>query len=237
MAKSLARYLTIALLGLGLGIPAAYADDQAPDDVPKNAVGLGWYFIFYHVEASDLSGPYTPPGAGLDVKNTNTLYAAYFRRLSEHFQVELSGGIPPLTKSTGKGPATLGSVPYNGQIISTVRWLAPSALLKYNFFSENSLIRPYIGVGANYVAFYDRNSTVAGNAAAGGPTRLELENSIGIAGTAGFSVKLPHNWGAQLSYSASRVHSRLYAITDGVVRTSSIDFNPSALVVAATYAF
>jgi outer membrane protein len=235
MAKSFARYLSIALLALAA--PAAWADDPAADTVPNNAIGIGWYFIFYHVRASDLSGPFTPPGASLDVKNTNTLYAAYFRRLSEHFQLELAGGVPPLTDSTGKGPATLGSVPYNGQTLTTARWLAPSLLLKYNFGPEGMLIRPYIGLGANFVMFYDRNSTAAGNAAAGGPTRIELSNSLGAAATAGLALRLPHNWGAELSYSESRVHSRLHAITDTVVRTSSIDFNPGALVLAATYAF
>jgi outer membrane protein len=236
MAKSLVRYLSIAVLGLGLGAPSVWADEYSAAP-PKNAIGLGWYFIFYHVYASDLSGPFTPPGAGLDVKNTNTLYAAYFRRLSEHFQLELAGGVPPLTKSIGKGPATLGSVPYNGQVITTTRWLAPSLLLKYNLFPEGSWIRPYIGAGVNFVSFYDRNSTGPGNAAAGGPTRIELSNSFGAAATVGFNVRLPHNWGAELSYSESRVHTRLYAITDTVVRTSSINFNPGAIVVAATYAF
>src|SRR5580693_4391557 len=134
MAKYLVGYLSIALLGLGVGAPTVWADDQDSTegpkfvnpivwyqsaDAPKNGVGLGWYFIFYHVYASDLSGPFTPAGLGLDVKDTNTLYAAYFRRLSEHFQLELAAGEPPLTKSTGKGPATLGSVPYNGQVITT----------------------------------------------------------------------------------------------------------------------
>jgi outer membrane protein len=238
MAKSLARYLmTIALLGLGFTAPAARADDPSSDPVPKNTIGIGWYFIFYHVEASDLTGPFTPAGAKLDVKDTNTLYAAYTRRLSEHFGLELAGGIPPLTKSTGKGPATLGSVPYNGQTITTARWIAPSALLKYSFLSETSFIRPYIGIGVNFVSFYDRDSTPAGNAAAGGPTRIELSNSLGAAGTVGLKFNLPHHWGAQLSYSESRVHSRLHAITDNVERTSSIDFNPGALVVAATYGF
>jgi outer membrane protein len=179
MAKSIARLLSIALLGLTA--PAAWSQD----DVPKNAVGIGWYFIFYHVYASDLVGPFTPPGAGLDVRDTNTLYLAYFRRFSPHFQLELAAGNPPLTKSTGKGPATLGSVPYSGQVITTTRWLAPSALLKYNFLDEGSLIRPYIGAGVSFVSFYDRNSTVAGNEAAGGPTRIELSNSFGPAATAG----------------------------------------------------
>lgn len=236
MAKSLVRYLSIAMLGFGFAAPSVWADEYSADP-PKNVVGLGWYFIFYHVEASQLSGPFTPAGLGLDVKDTNTLYAAYFRRLSEHFQLELAAGEPPLTKSVGKGPATLGSVPYNGQVITTTRWFAPSLLLKYNFFPEGSLIRPYIGVGVNFVSFYDRESTAAGNAGAGGPTRIELSNSLGAAATAGFAVHLPHNWGAELSYSESRVHTRLHAITDTVVRTSSIDFNPGAIVIAATYAF
>jgi|HubBroStandDraft_4_1064222.scaffolds.fasta_scaffold267925_2 outer membrane protein len=233
MAKPLVRYLTLALLMLAA--PAVWADDSG--DPPKNAVGLGWYFIFYHVYGSEVTGPFTPAGAGLDVKDTNTLYAAYFRRLSPHFQFELAAGEPPLTKSTGKGPATLGSVPYNGEVITTARWLAPAALIKYNFGAENSLIRPYVGLGVNFVSFYDRNSTAAGNAAAGGPTRIELSNSLGAAATVGFNVKIAHNFSGELSWSESRVHTTLHAITDTVVRTSSIDFNPGALVVAAIYAF
>src|ERR1700722_10425738 len=84
MAKSIARLLSIALVGLTA--PAAWSQD----DVPKNAVGIGWYFIFYHVYASGLVGPFTPPGAGLDVRGTNTLYLAYFRRFSPHFQLDLA---------------------------------------------------------------------------------------------------------------------------------------------------
>jgi outer membrane protein len=173
----------------------------------------------------------------LDLKNTSTLYLAYMRRLSTHFSVELAAGIPPLTKSTGKGPATLGSVPYNGQVITTARWFAPTALIRYALFDDSHRIRPYIGVGINYVDFYDRNSTAAGNAGAGGPTKIELSSSLGPAGTIGVSVALPHHWGLLASYSVSRVHSDLHAITGDVVRFSSISFNPTAAVVALSYSF
>ena len=105
------------------------------------------------------------------------------------------------------------------------------------FFDESNKLRPYIGVGLNYVSFYDRNSTAAGNAAAGGPTRISLPNSIGPAATVGLHYQLPHNWSVIASYSAARVQSTLTAHTGGVVRTSNISFGPQTLVVAAGFSF
>jgi outer membrane protein len=231
MVKSCARKFSIALL-LQLA-PAAWAEDG----IPNNLVAIGSYWVFYNVHASDLTGPFTPPGVGLDVKNLETPYFAYLRRLSTHFALELTGGVPPVTKSIGKGPAQLGSVPYSGVVISTARWFAPSALVKYVFFDDTTIVRPYIGAGINYVNFYDRDSTPAGNAAAGGPTRIELPPSWGPAGVIGAMVALPHSFGITVSYAVSRVRTHLTAITGDVDRTSSISFNPQALVVAATYAF
>jgi outer membrane protein len=230
MAKYLFSSLSVAILLIA-------SSARAADEVPNNTVAVGGYWIFYHVHSTDVSGPFTPAGLNLDVKNLHTLYFAYLRRLSPHITLEFAGGLPPVTKTVGKGPATLGSVPYNGQIIATARWLAPSLLIKYVFFDENSLIRPYIGVGINYVNFYDRNSTPAGNAGAGGPTKIELPSSIGPAGTVGLALRLARNYGVTVSYSASRVRSHLTAITGDIQRSAAISFNPSALVVAASYSF
>jgi outer membrane protein len=231
MAKNLICSLSIALLAL------AASSARAEDGIPNNMVAVGSYWIFYNVHASDLAGPFVPAGAGLDVKNVETPYLAYVRRLSTHFALELTAGIPPLTKSIAKGPAEVGSVPYNGQVISTVRWLAPSLLVKYMLFDDGAMLRPYIGAGVNYVDFYDRDSTPAGNAVAGGPTKLELPSSWGPAGTVGVLMALPHSFGLQVSFSASRVTSHLTAITGDIDRTSSISFNPKTLVVAGTYGF
>jgi outer membrane protein len=234
MAKFLTRVLFLPLLVTLLTAPfvAAQAEDE-----PKNIVALGYYFVFYNVHATDLSGPFTPPGLGLDLQDTQTPYFAYIRNLSTHFSIELAVGVPPLTKSVGKGPPALGSVPYDGVVLSTARWFAPSLLVRYKLFDDTHIFRPYIGVGLNYVYFYDRRATPEGEAVAGGPTRIELPASLGIAGTAGVSVKLPDHFGLALSFSASRVESHLSTITGDIVRTSDISFNPSAIVLAATYAF
>jgi outer membrane protein len=206
------------------------------DDTP-NSVRIGLYSVFYHVSADDLSGPYVPPGANIDAKNVETLYLAYVRSLPSNFQVELTAGYPPLQKTVGKGPATLGSVPYDGQVIATARWLAPTLLLEYKFLSENSKFRPYIGVGVNYTTFYDRNSTAQGNAASGGPTKLSLTSSVGPAGTVGLAYNIAGNWHAYASYSISKVSTDLSADTAGVIRTTHINFGPQALVVSVGYSF
>jgi outer membrane protein len=216
---------------------ALYCAAPALADDSPNSARIGLYSVFYHVSADDLSGPFVPPGANLDANNVETLYLAYVRTLSSRFDVELAAGYPPLQKTVGKGPATLGSVPYDGQVIATARWLAPTVLLEYKFLSENSRWRPYIGVGVNYTAFYDRDSTAQGNAVSGGPTKLSLTSSVGPAGTAGVAYNIAGHWHAYASYSISKVSTDLTADTGGIIRTTHINFGPQALVVSVGYSF
>lgn len=232
--------LTVRLVSAALAAAAMgpyCATPALADDVPSNSARIGLYSVFYHVTADDLSGPYVPPGANIDAKNVETLYLAYVRRLSPHFNAELTLGYPPLQKTVGKGPATLGSVPYNGQVIATARWLAPTLLVEYEFFDENSKWRPYIGAGVNYTNFYDRDSTAQGNAASGGPTKLSLTSSVGPVGTAGLAYNIANHWNLYASYSISQVRTKLNADTAGVIRTTHISFGPQALVVAVGYSF
>jgi outer membrane protein len=230
MTRFALRALPIVLLGLT-------ASNARTDEIPNNTVRVGEYWVFYHVYADNLRGPLLEPGLGLTVKNVQTPYLAYLRRLSPHFTFEFAFGVPPLTKTYGKGPATIGSVPYNGQELSTARWFAPSALIEYSFFNDSCKLRPYIGVGLNYVVFYDRNSTAAGNAAAGGPTSISLPNSIGPAATAGLNYQISRNWSVMASYSASRVQTQSTVHTGGVDRNSNVSFGPQTFVVAAGFSF
>jgi outer membrane protein len=230
MTRFALRTLPVALLAISASIVWA-------DDMPNNTVRVGEYWVFYHTYADNVSGPFVPADLNLSVKNVQTPYLAYLRRLSPNFTVELAVGIPPLTKTYGKGPATVGSVPYNGQEISSARWLAPSLLMEYVFLDDSYKLRPYFGAGLNYVVFYDRNSTAAGNAAAGGPTSISLSNSIGPAVTAGLNYQITRNWSVMASYSAARVQTQLDAHTGGVDRTSQITFGPQTFVVAAGFSF
>jgi len=226
--------LGIAMAGAGimLGGASAWADD-----VPSNNVRLGSESVFYHTSADDLAGPYVPPGVNFQAENLETLYMAYIRRLSSRFDVEISLGYPPLAKIKGSGPAELGSVPYDGQVIASARWIAPTLFVEYKFMSENSRLRPYVGVGVNYTTFYDRYSTAEGNAVSGGPTKLSMTASVGPAATAGLSYHLSGHWSVYGSYNVAQVKTSLAAYTGGVVRTTNISFGPQVLVIAAGYSF
>lgn len=217
---------------LALAASGAFADQAGPNDVR-----LGMYFVHYEAEASDISGPYAPPGLNVHLDNVETLYVAYVRTLSAHFVAELAFGYPPLTKTEGRGPAKLGSVAYNGQVISTARWIAPSLLVEYVFGSPSARLRPYVGVGVNYTKFVARQSTAAGNAASGGPTSISLPASVGPAATAGLSYEITDRWHVYASYSIAQVNSKLTANTAGILRTSEIHFWPNTLVISAGYSF
>jgi outer membrane protein len=222
-----------AIAALFCAVPA-FADDH---DVYSNSFRLGSESVFYHTKADDISGPYVPPGVNIKADNLETLYAAYVRRLSSAFDLELALGYPPLAKVEGNGPATVGSVSYNGQVVSSARWISPTLFLEYKFLSESSNLRPYIGVGVNYTTFYDRDTTAQGNAAFGGPTKLSLSASVGPAGTAGFTYRVSGHWHFDASYSIARVNSNLVADTAGVIRTTHIEFGPQVLVIAGGYSF
>jgi outer membrane protein len=233
MKPSYQTLIALAAVATCAALPAAAADD----DIYSNSFRVGSYTVFFHTSADDLSGKYVPPGVNFKAKDLETLYIAYVRRLSPHFQAELSVGYPPLAKVEGRGPATVGSVPYNGQVVSSARWLAPTVLFEYEFFSENAKLRPYIGAGVNYTNFYARDSTAAGDAALGGPSRLSLRSSVGPAGTVGLAYHVTGHWNLYASYSISQVKTKVEADTGGVIRTTHINFGPQALVVSGGYSF
>jgi outer membrane protein len=227
-----------ALTGVAAAAFLAWAlPASADDEVWNNSFRLGLYSVFYHTKADDLSGPYVPSGVNFNAKNLETLYVGYVRRLSSPVDLELAFGYPPITKVEGRGPASVGSVAYNGQVVSSARWLSPTLLLEYKFLDENSKLRPYIGAGVNYTAFYDRVSNAQGNAASGGPTKLSLTSSIGPAGTVGLGYNVSGHWHLYASYSITRVGTDLKADTAGVIRRTHIDFGPQALVISGGYSF
>jgi outer membrane protein len=228
--------LTI-VLGLGLNLGLARADNDTGAGDHPNTVALGLYEVSFHVNAQDISGPYVPSGLNVRNPSIDTLYMGYMRRLSPHFDVELALGVPPLTRTVAKGPAVVGSVPYNGQTIATARWLAPSLLAKYYFFSPDAMFRPYLGVGVNYTRFYSRQVTLAGDEISGGPTSLSLPSSVGPVGNVGLSYHPFDRVVVILSGSKSWVNSRLITDTDGVLRTSHVEFNPVAVILAVGYQF
>jgi outer membrane protein len=232
------RTTKFGALTMAAVLASSYAASAvADDDFLANDVRLGSYTVLYHTNANNLYGPYVPDGVNFTAENLETLYGAYVRWFTPNIDAELALGYPPLAKIKGSGPQSLGSVPYDGQVISSARWLSPTLLLEYNFFSPNSPFRPYIGAGVNYTTFYDRDSTAAGDAASGGPTKISLTASVSAAFTAGLTYRLSDRWHLHGSFGFSQVKTHLTTNTDGIVRTSNVSFAPTPIIVSIGYSF
>jgi len=228
----------IAKIAFGiLAATGAVCAHAADEDVLSNSFRVGAYYITYDTQADDLRGQYVSPGVNLKLHDVITPYFAYVRRLTNHFSAELALGAPPLTKTYGKGPAKLGSVPYADQEIVTARWLAPTLLLNYVFFDESARWRPYVGAGVNYTHFFDREVDANGRAALGGPTSISQSNSIGPAGSIGLSYRPKEHWEVIASLSGAKVKSDLTLNTAGVVRRTTADFWPVTFVAAIGWKF
>jgi len=207
-----------------------------------NEFRLGAYLIHYNAQAQDATGSgiaAIPPGdhLNLSVENVQTLYFAYVRHLSPHFDLELAAGIPPKTNTVGKGSPTFGSVPFAGQTIATTRWFSPTMVVNYKFLDPSSAFRPYLGLGINYTHFYNNASTPAGDAVGGGPTSVTLADSIGASGTVGVSYRVQKNWTLYGSYSQTHTRSAAVLTSSGASRSTTVDFQPSAVVLSAGYSF
>lgn len=236
LTRTRAVPVAFALSTLAIGYTTAACAEDTP---PANTLRVGMYAIFYHVTAENIQGPFIPPGVNLnvDLKDTQTAYFAYIRRLSSVLDLELAFGVPPQTSTIGKGPNKVGSVPYNGVEIATAKWLAPSAILEYRFLKEDSAFQPYVGVGINYTTFYDRKVTPGGEQVIGGPTRLSLSASVGPVGTVGLKYQPHTRWSVFASYSISSVDSNLATDTAGEIHTTRVHFGPQAFVFGAGYSF
>jgi outer membrane protein len=222
---------------VSLVLAAAGAVWLAPAAAQDNTVRAGIYIVRYDIKADDFSGPVVTSGLNLDVKNVNTPYFAYLRRVTPNIEIEIAAGWPPKTETVAKGPATVGSVPYDGQVIATSKWFSPSLLAIYKFFDPSTTWRPYLGAGVNYTHFFDRTSTPEGDAVTGGPTTISLSDSWGPAGTVGITWQMDRNWSLDASYSMAKVKSKLEANTSGAIRRTTINFNPSTWVLAIGYSF
>jgi len=218
-------------------LAGCFGSARADDATPANEIRLGAYIVRYATTANDLSGPFTPAGINLRVGNLTTPYFAYLRSLDADWTVELAAGIPPTTHTFGKGPATVGSVPFNDQEVATAKWFSPTVLLEYKFLDASSALRPYVGAGINYTRFYDLKSTPAGDAANGGPTSISLSSSWGPAATIGAVYRITREIDVMASYSVARVNSNYRSDTSGIVRETTVHFNPRTWVVAFGYLF
>lgn len=77
--------------------------------------------------------------------------------------------------------------------LGTSDQLPPTVTLNYFLGNANSSIRPYVGVGINYTTFFDKSLSNQAKSELGA-SRLDLDDSFGVAYRAGVDFNLGDRW-------------------------------------------
>jgi len=213
--------MTIKLQPLVFGITLALAAGavQAQDNIFKGGA------IFYqtHDKTTGIRGFGIPPGADASVGDAWTLLFTYERMFRPDFGIELVLGLPPKIEAKGSGTTA-----FLGDNILSAKNIAPTLLFNYHFGAPSDTWRPYVGIGVNYTIFSDIKSKLA--------SKVQMSDSVGIAGQIGLDYHYDKNWGAFASIGAAKVKTDLIAV-ESTVLTTTIDFRPVTYAFGVSYRF
>lgn len=228
MNKNASLMLGALLLGMA---GTAAAEDS------KHTFYLGVAHIDVRSKAPPLHGgdPLPEPGALLHVGDATTIGFGYAYRFLPRWSAEIVLGIPPVHKIYGDG------VIKNVGQIAVVRQAPPTVFLNYHFPEVLPKLHPFVGAGVNYTRFLNKRSTPSGDAVTGGPTRITLSDSWGLAAHAGLNVQFSKNWSLVTTVAMADVKSDQKAYTQTrqgeVVRSTRIDFRPIVYSLSLGYSF
>ena len=171
------------------------------------------------------------PGSEVGVSSSLSAGLTLSYLVTDNIGIGLLGAWPFQHDIKGKG--TLATLGVNK--VGSTSQLPPTLTLQYHFLPQAD-IRPYIGVGFNYTAFFNTNSTSALEAALGGPTNIKLQNSWGAAGEVGVDVTLVDDWffNASVWYVGIGTKATLTTTRGVNVITSTVndvDINPWVFMV------
>jgi len=143
--------------------------------------------------------------------------------------------------------------------IASTKHLPPTVTLNYHLAEPSSKFQPYVGMGLNYTMFFDEKVTPAldstatfqalvdatgASATLGGVsgTKIDLEDSTGVAIHAGFDYQFTDSFGLNASYYWIDINTTAEITTTdssvGAVKaTVDVDIDPSVYMLGMTYKF
>ena len=129
-------------------------------------------------------------GASVDVNSDTQLGLTAVYMFTPEIGLELLAATP-FTHNI-RGDKTTASYLGTSDLGST-KQLPPTLSVQY-YFNNSSPATPYLGVGLNYLIFWDENAGSALNTTLGGDVGLNLDNSWGLAVQGGLDFDLGNNW-------------------------------------------
>ncbi|WP_342620361.1 OmpW family outer membrane protein [Rhodoferax sp. GW822-FHT02A01] len=225
-----------------LSIIAAGALLSTSGAFAQYTVQIGYANVDPGANAGATSGPFLPANTtSLNVKSQDTVFFSISRNITDNWDLQLALGLPPTHDVTLKVlnaanlPPSVASK--QGQLIGTVRQIAPTLFANYKFGESTDKFRPFVGIGINYTMFDQANSAPLFNQLSGGTTNNKLTDSWGLAAQVGATYKLDGPWSISGTWSTADVKSTLTNNTYGIERKTDIKFSPSVLILSVGYAF
>lgn len=159
------------------------------------------------------------PNSEVTVENNVTLGFTIGYMLSDRFAIELLGVTPSKHDLRGKDAINgLGK-------IADVDVFPPTLSLQYHF-QGNSKLHPYVGVGINYTHFPDESVSSSLETALGGSTRLDIDDSWGLAAQVGMDYSINDHWFINTAVWYVDIEADATLQTNGVNRDVNIDIDP-----------
>lgn len=183
------------------------------------------------VVPTDESGGIAPDllGAGLEAQ------PAVVPELDITYMATPNVGLELILATTPHNVDGTGSIAGLGDVADV--WLLPPTLLLQWHFLPDRRVRPYVGAGLNYTIAYSEDADASLEAALGGATSIDADNSFGWAVQAGVDVDLKDNWFANIDVKYVRINLDLDITTGAVTRTTDVDINPVIFGVGIGYRF
>jgi outer membrane protein len=205
-------------------------------------VQVGGAYVDPNSSATTAVGPLTPLGAiSLQVKPQSTLFFSVAREINDKWDLQLALGMPPIhdvaLKVTNAAALPASVAAQDGVIISKVTQIAPALFANYKFGEAGDTFRPFVGLGVNYTKFDPADTTPANDAINGGPTKIKLSDSWGLAWQAGAVYQINKKWSVSGTYSSADVKTTVTTNTLGIERKLDVTFDPAVFILAVGYSF
>lgn len=138
--------------------------------------------------------------------------------------INVGGGVPLVT-----GSPNIGTAKYLPEVIS----------LQYYPMDSSSKLQPYVGVGINYTAFFEEETSLAVNNSIAGPSTLKIENSTGFAGQLGVDYEFQDDWvvNAAVWYIDLNTNASIETTNIGTVEIENIEADPYVFFLSIGHKF
>ena len=104
-------------------------------------------------------------------------------------------------------------------------WVLPPTLTFQYHFLPDATVRPYVGVGVNYTVFYNAEASDS-LVGALGETRIDVNESAGLAVQAGMDIDLNDTWFFNADVKFINIETEATLVSGNTINQIDIDVNP-----------